>query len=135
MPLNNPNNYYQNQYPMSTQNYYQQPIAQNGQPVPVQEFYMGCSGKEEVNKYPQAPNTRIWFTDVRNLKVYVKVRDINGGVPYIEREFDMNEVCAAAPVEEVPKTNESELGALRTEIQKLSAELASIKPVIDELRS
>lgn len=126
MPFtNNPNNFYQNQY--------QAPIPNYQQPQPMQDYYVSCNNYETVINYPQAPNTRIWFIDDANNKVYRKVRDIQGGVPVIDKEYDLVEVIK--PKTEEVKYDEGELNKLYSEVKRLASELESMKPIIEELKS
>ncbi len=121
MPFtNNPNNFYQNQY--------QTPMPSYQQPQPMQDYYVSSNSYETVINYPQAPNTRIWFIDDTNNKVYRKVRDMQGGVPVIEKEYNLVEVIK-------PKEDEDELSKLYSEVKRLASELEGIKPIIEELKS
>lgn len=124
MPFtNNPNNFYQNQMPMPN---YQQP-------QPMQDYYVPINNYESVITYPQAPNTRIWFIDDTNRKVYRKVRDIQGGVPFIDKKYDLVEIVD--PQQAEVQYDEGAISKLNSEVQRLTKELESIKPIIEELKS
>lgn len=122
MPINNPNNFYQNQ--QYNQNFYQPPIQQ--------EYFVGVGSLEAARNYPIAPGSTVWLIDANNQKVYVKARDYQGNLPNL-KEFDLVEVLK--PAESEMKIDEGELASLKTEIKKLSEELANIKPIIEELKS
>lgn len=129
MPFtNNPNSFYQNQYTSipQSQNLYQQPST-------MQDYYVPASSYESVITYPQAPNTRIWFIDEMHGKVYRKVRDIQGGVPFIDKKYSLVE--DVEPQQAEVQCDEGVLSKLQSEIDRLTKEIESIKPVIEELQS
>ena len=94
---------------------------------PMQDYFVSSNGFESVINYPLAPNCRVWFIDETNKKVYRKVRDNQGGVPFIDKEFDLIEVVKSN--EATVQYDEGELNKLRAEVNQLTKELASIKSV------
>lgn len=126
MPFtNNPNNFYQNQY--------QTAIPSLQQPPAMQDYYVPASSYESVITYPQAPNTRIWFIDEMHGKVYRKVRDIQGGVPFIDKKYSLVE--DVEPQQTEMQYDAGALDKLNLEIQRLTKEIENMKPVIEELKS
>lgn len=126
MPFtNNPNNFYQNQY--------QTAIPSLQQPPAMQDYYVPASSYESVITYPQAPNTRIWFIDEMHGKVYRKVRDIQGGVPFIDKKYSLVE--DVEPQQAEIQYDAGALDKLNSEIQRLTKEIENMKPVIEELKS
>ena len=132
---NNPNMYYQNaqqqmpqapQAPVINLPYLQQPQ----QPQIQQDYFIQIASKMSADAYPVAPGSTIWMLNANEGKLYLKSRGYQPGSPIISKEFSIVE-DEPQPMPEA----QDEISALRQQIESLTAEMAAMKPLIDELKS
>lgn len=90
----------------------------------MKEYYMSVSDETTPQSYPIGPGNIIWFIDTTHNVIHRKECNNFGALSL--RVFDMTERVAPEPVK-----NES---TLEQEIKAIKDQLASILPIIEELK-
>lgn len=128
---NNPNMYYTNPQPQVQQApVVNLPYIQQTQPQVQQEYFIQIASKMSADAYPIAPGSTIWMLNANEGKLYLKSRGYQPGSPITSKDFSI--------VEDEPQPNpetQDELVVLRQQLEKLTSEVAAMKPLVDELKA